>query len=29
MESAEKIAQLTEYQWHRNADEDPFAQFVK
>jgi transcriptional regulator GlxA family with amidase domain len=28
-ESAEKIAQLTEYQWHRNADVDPFAQFVK
>ena len=27
-ELAQQIADLTEYQWHRDADDDPFAQFL-
>jgi transcriptional regulator GlxA family with amidase domain len=28
-ETAERIANATEYQWHRDADVDPFAKFAK
>ena len=28
-ETAEGLANLTEYQWHRDADVDPFAKFAK
>jgi len=28
-ETAERIANATEYQWHRDANSDPFAQFAK
>ncbi len=28
-ETAERIANATEYQWHRDADNDPFVQFAK
>lgn len=28
-ETAERIANATEYQWHRDADSDPFAKFAK
>ena len=28
-ELAEKLAQATEYQWHRDANSDPFAKFAK
>ncbi len=28
-ETAERIANATEYQWHRDADNDPFARFAK
>jgi transcriptional regulator GlxA family with amidase domain len=28
-ETAEKLAEGTEYQWHRDADKDPFAKFAK
>ncbi len=28
-EIAERIANATEYQWHRNANDDPFARFAK
>ena len=27
--TAETIADATEYQWHRDADDDPFARFAK
>jgi transcriptional regulator GlxA family with amidase domain len=29
VETAERIANATEYQWHREADVDPFAKFAK
>jgi hypothetical protein len=28
-QAAEAIANGTEYQWHRDADDDPFARFTK
>jgi transcriptional regulator GlxA family with amidase domain len=28
-ETAQKVADGTEYQWHRDADKDPFAKFAK
>ncbi len=27
-ERAEQVAAYTEYQWHRDADSDPFAQYL-
>ena len=28
LEIAERVAEITEYQWHRDADVDPFAKFL-
>jgi transcriptional regulator GlxA family with amidase domain len=27
--TAQKVANGTEYQWHKDADKDPFAKFAK